>query len=266
MKCMARIRVDAALPFGLFLFLLCTEGGSTLCVAQFGPLSSSTQAPQARSQEELDAYLAIVTGTNDQERIERADRFAAQFPKSELLGLAYQYLMHSYERLGDFNGTLNAGRKALAATPDNVDTLLTLAPAMVNHVPQGPSRSDFLAEADGYARHALVGLEKVKPPRTVSVEMWESQKRAMQCQAHEVLGVVAIDRGQKADAIEDFQTVVRLAETPDGSQYFRLGLAFASAGRDKEAAENFRRAINLGPETVQRLASREMERLSNAKP
>ena len=263
---MARISVDGALRSTLLVVALYATGCPLRCVAQFGPLSIPSQAPQARSQEELDAYLLLVTGINGPELIRNVDSFAAHFPESELLGLAYQYQMHAYQRLDDFNGTLSAGRKALAATPDNLDTLLTLAPAMMNHVPQGPSRSQFLVEAEGYARRALEGLQKVKPPHSLPLESWERQKRSMQCQAHESLGVIAIDRGQKEEAIREFQTVLQLAGTPDGSQYFRLGLALESAGRVSEAAANFHRAIDLGPSTVERLASRELEKLSKSDP
>jgi tetratricopeptide (TPR) repeat protein len=235
-------------------------------LAQFGPLSDSAGAPQARSQEELDAYLQIVVATRDRDIISEADNFAAQFPKSELLGVADQYQMHAYERTGDFDGMLAAGRKSLANAPNNLDALLTLAPEIANHFSDRPDRAQLLTEADRYAHLALDGLDKVRPPHDVSLDDWDKQKRAMQCQAHEVLGVVAVSQGRREAEIVEFQTVVQLAAAPAGAQYFRLALALASDGKEKEAAEYFHRAADLGPEPVRKLALRELDKQSNEKP
>ncbi len=254
------------LPLGLCAFLLvCLCFWPDSSNAQFGPLSGSTRAPQARSQEELDAYLQILAESKE-EVIKSVNAFAVQYPKSELLGVAYQYQMHAYEQLGDFDGMLNAGRKALIGAPDNLDTLLTLAPEIANHLSARPDRAQLLTEAEGYARLALDGLEKVRPPHGISVEDWEKQKRAMQCKAHEVLGVVAVSQNKKADAVSEFRTVVQLASPPTGEQYFRLAFALASAGEKTEAAEYFHRAIALGPEPVRKLALQQLAGLSNANP
>jgi len=227
---------------------------------QFGPLSDSASAPQARSQEELDGYLQIVAESKDKEVINMVNGFAAQFPKSALLGVAYQYQMHAYQRLGDFDGTLSAGRKSLVDAPNNLDTLLTLAPEIANHFSDRPDRAQLLAEADKYALLALDGLEKVTPPHEISLDDWEKQKRAMECRAHEVLGIVAVSQGSRESAILEFQTVVQLAASPTGAQYFRLAVALASDGKDREAADYFHRAANLGPEPVRQLALRELDK------
>lgn len=233
--------------------------------AQFGPLSDSASAPQARSQEELDAYLQIVVESSDKKVSGEVDGFAAQFPKSELLGFAYQYQMHAYERLGDFDGMLSAGRKALVNAPNNLDALLTVAPEIVNHFSDRPDRAQLLAEADKYGFLALDGLKKVTPPHEVSLDDWEKQKRAMECRAHEVLGVVAVSQGKREAAIVEFQTVVQLAAAPTGAQYFRLALALASDGKEREAAEYFHRAADGGPEQVRKLALRELDKQSDEK-
>jgi tetratricopeptide (TPR) repeat protein len=235
-------------------------------VAQFGSLSDSATAPQARSQDELDAYLQIVGQTSDEEVVKEVAGFVALYPKSELLGVAYQYQMHAYERLGNFDGMLAAGRKSLVNAPDNLDALLTLAPEIANHFSGRSDRDKLLAEADNYAHRALEGLEKVKPPRDLPLDTWDKKKLAMQCKAHEVLGVVAVSQKQNDIAVTEFQTVLHLADPPTGAQYFRLAVALASKGKKREAAEYFHRAIDLGPEQVTKIAQRELDSLSETKP
>jgi len=57
-------------------------------------------------------------------------------------------------------------------------------------------------------------------------------------------GSVALDRGETALAIDDLEEAVRLA--PQASEvHNHLGLAYAQAGRDREALGAFERAVAL---------------------
>jgi tetratricopeptide (TPR) repeat protein len=230
--------------------------------AQLGPLSSREHAPQAKSQEELDSYLRIISGTNPGDILRDAGAFLSQYGGSELAGTAYQYQMHALEQVGNYEGMLRAGQKALLANPDNLNTLLTLAPAIANRASEDAKESDDLALAEAYARRALDGIERVRPPRQTPLEKWDFEKRDMQCRAHEVLGVVALKRGLAAVAVNEFQLTVQLAPTAEGSRYFRLGLAYASGGDRSSALINFQRAFDLGPDAVRRLAQQEMKKLT----
>jgi len=231
-------------------------------VAQFGPLLSPSQAPQARSQDELDAYLDITTTTHADDLVKEVNVFVSRFPKSELCGIAYQYQMHAFAQLNNFGGMLAAGRKALLANPDNLETLLTLAPAMADHGSQEPHQANLLAEAEEYARRALQGIEKTQIPRKLPLEHWDAEKRSMQAQAHEVLGVVTLKRGEHRTAVEELETAVRLDPDPPGVDFLRLGLAYASADTRQEAEKALRRAADLGPETIRKLALNELETLA----
>jgi tetratricopeptide (TPR) repeat protein len=243
-----------------FIFFSLVCGGGSLR-AQLGLLSNRNQAPQAKSQIELDLYLKILTDTTSQNVLRDVDDFAFRFPKSDLLGVAYQYQMHAFEDLGNFEGMVEAGQRALLANPGNINTLLTLAPAIANHVTSGGDSAKLLEQAEGYARRILTAVDEIKPPRQIPLEQWETTKRGMQLRAHEVLGVVAIDRNQPVIAIDEFKTAISFAPTPDGSQYFRLGIACASAGERTNAKKYFLRAAELGPESVRQLAQDQIKKL-----
>src|ERR1700682_4782 len=88
---------------------LALVGMSARIEAQFGPLARPGQAAQARSQEELDFYLEIVGATDNRVVVQKVRIFASEFPKSELLGAAYQYQLRAFEQLNDFDGMLAAG-------------------------------------------------------------------------------------------------------------------------------------------------------------
>jgi tetratricopeptide (TPR) repeat protein len=238
-------------------------GGADRTWAQFGSLVSPGQAAQARSQDELDAYLRIMVATQPPEIVKDVDAFAAAFPKSELLGLAYQSELVAFEQLNDFDGVLRAGEKALQSSPGNLNTLLILAPAMASRAGRRPDASQLLTKAETYARQALDGIEKTRLPHKVSLEHWNLEKRQMQSQAHEVLGSVALQRGQLKTAIPELETAITLSPAPQGIQFLRLGLAFASAGQKQQAAKNLRQGADLGPGPVRDLALAQLRKLKN---
>lgn len=233
--------------------------------AQLGALSSRAQAPQAKSQQELDQYLRIITDTSPQTVLADVKIFSEQFPGSELLGTAWQYQMHAYEQIGDFQAMLLSGQQALKVQPDNLNTLLTLAPAVANQMFKNPSDTQLAVLAEEYAHRALEAIEKTRPPRQTTLEQWMTQKKTMQADMHEVLGLVALKQSQLSAAIEELQTAVQLSPTPQGSRYLRLALAYAAKGDIQNAQENFQKAIQLGPEPVRQLASEEMRKLSQTK-
>jgi tetratricopeptide (TPR) repeat protein len=233
--------------------------------AQFGPVLNPKRAPQARSQEELDAYLEILAAKSPREALARMDAFIKGYPRSELLGTAYQYEMRAYEQLDDFDGMLRAGQHALISNPDNLSTLAALAPAMATRAAQRPDRVQLLAKAEEYAQRMLHLANTIQIPRKISLERWESEKRGIEKTAHQVLGTVALQRGKSTIAIEEFEKEISLTSQPDGAQYLRLGLAYTGAGKKEESQKALERAAELGPAAVRDLALSTLKKSSPEK-
>jgi tetratricopeptide (TPR) repeat protein len=256
---MARNSLAHALCCGALALL----AGASGLAAQMGALSSRSQAPQARSQQELDLYLKIVTDESPQAVLVDACAFAMQYPASELIGTAYQYQVHAYEQLGDFAAMLAAGRLALKAQPDNLNTLLVLAPAIANRMFQDFTGAELPGLAEEYAHRALEAVDKTHPPRQTPLEQWTAEKRNMQADVHEVLGLVALRRNQPEVAVNEMQAAVSLASDPPGSRYLRLGLAYAAANQPDEARKSLERAAQAGPEATTRLAQEQLQKLAH---
>jgi len=232
--------------------------------AQLGPLADPARAPQAQTQEEFDQYLGIVTDTDPKQVIQRVAQFVHAFPDSRLAGVAYQYEMHAREQTGDFDGMLAAGKLALAANSDNLNTLLTLAPAVANAVLERKDRAELLAEAQAWASSALTALDKTKAPRQWPLEKWMAEKKRMQTEAHETLGVIALDEADSATAVREFQAAVDLQPAPDGARFLRLGLALLERGDKAAAAKNMQRAAELGPEPVRTIALNQLKAIATS--
>ena len=230
--------------------------------AQFGPLLSPGQAPQAKTQEELDAYLEIITASEPKATIQKVDQFALRYRKSDLLRVAFQYQMRAYKRTNDFEGILGAGEKALQLQPNNLNTLLTLASAIPNSVAGRSDAAELLNRAEDYARQALREMARTIIPREIPLEHWEDMRAEMEAQAHEALGHVAGKRGNLQLAISEFEKAAFNNPKPQGSQFFRLGVTYALVGKNDLARKTLSRAIDLGPDPIRALAVKERKRLN----
>src|SRR5579883_3005048 len=185
------------LPGFALLMVVFWIGAERAVRPQFGPLLDPAYAPQAKSEEELDQYLKIMTDSDPQVTVADVQQFATLYPNSELLGLAFQYQMMAYRQLHDLNHVVEAGRKALKLQPNNVNTLLTLASAIAEGVGTRPDANVLLQQAEEYAHKALRELDQMRIPREIPLERWKAMRSAMETQAREALREIAVKREER---------------------------------------------------------------------
>ena len=241
------------------IFLLCLCPRATR--AQFDSLISPRQAAQAQSAPELDEYIDLLEASSAREKVRLVEAFAQHYPKSELLGIAYQYQMEAYRELNDYDGVVQSGERALKLHPDNLNTLLTLANVLPNRISTGALDDPGLAQAEQYARLVFEGINRIKLPRSVSPQRWEKLRLEMEASAHEALGQVATKRGNLQEAIAEFEKAVQQNPTPRGSQFYRLGVAYMLTRRYDPASEALNRAAELGPEEIRKMANAVVRKL-----
>ena len=158
--------------------------------------------------------------------------------------------MHAYRSLEEVEKTVEAAEKALAANPLDVDTLLTLASVLPN---QNAGAKDFdfvLQRASDCATRALQELAVLKASRSVLLSDWRAFLRRSRASAHESLGVVAFKREDYAESVKQFEQCVQENPVQEGSQLFRLGVAYQFTGNKDKALAALERAMVLGPDVV----------------
>ena len=217
--------------------------------------------PEAQTQDELDLYLEIADNKDAHTTVELVNQFAHRFPDSRLLGLVYQEQMRAFQQLNDYEGVLRAGTTSLRLQPNNLNTLLALSTAIPNGIEGRSDRVQLLNNAEACAHRALDELKEIRIPNHITLERWEFLKGEMQAQAHEALGHVAIKRGHLETALREFETAALNNPLPQGSQFFRLGACYLLVKKFDQAEIALRRAIDLGPEEIRRVAHRELEKL-----
>ena len=247
------------------VLLLAATLGLRAGQSQFAPFSGDGHTPQAKTQEELDLYLEVYTSSDPGETVAHAERFEAAYPDSEFLGLALQHKMAAMRDLGDYDGVLRAGARALELVPGNLNTLITLATVIPNGVEGRPDREDLLTTARDHASAVLATLDTLTVPAEIPLEQWESRKAGLEAEAHEALGHVAVKNGDLAEALRRFEAAVDRNPSPKASQWYRLGGAYIMAGQAEKAVAPLRRAAESGEETVKRLALDQLRRIEGAK-
>jgi tetratricopeptide (TPR) repeat protein len=231
--------------------------------AQFGPFITSTQAPQAKSAEELDTYLEIYTSADPQSKVALANQFAAAYPQSDFLALVYEHQTLAYQQLNNYEGMLQAGEKALALSPRNIKVLVTLALAVPNGVTGRSDSTRLLEQAESYARQALKELEIKKIPQNLSLEEWQAFKGGLQSECHEALGHISMKRGALSSAVRELRAAALGNPKPNGRQFLRLSSAYLMAGKPRAAEQAAERAVELGEGQIRQLAFRQLQEIRN---
>ena len=65
-------------------------------------------------------------------------------------------------------------------------------------------------------------------------------------------------KGSSEDAIAEFKAAIVASPKQEGDQFYKLGLAYAKAGKMDAAGEVWQRAARLGPEVVRELALKQL--------
>jgi hypothetical protein len=229
--------------------------------AQFGPLMSTLQTPQAKSAEELDLYLEIYGSADPQSTVTLANRFTATYPQSEFLALVYEHQTSAYQQMNNYEGVLHAGEKALALAPRSVKVLVTLALAIPNGVTGRSDSSRLLEQAESYARQALKELEEKKIPQDLALEEWETLKGGLESECHEALGHVSMKRGDLATAVRELHAAAFGNPKANGRQFLRLSSAYLLARQYEAAEQAAARAAELGEGQIRQLALQQLQEI-----
>jgi len=229
--------------------------------AQFGPLMTSTQTPQAKSAEELDSYLEIYRNRDSQSTVALANQFAAAYPESEFLGLVYEHQALAYQEMNNYEGVVRAGEKALALSPRNIKVLVMLALAIPNGVSGRSDSSQLLEQAEVYARRALKELDEKKIPQDLALEKWQALKGGLESECHEALGHISVKRGDLSSAVREFRRSALGNPQPNGRQFLRLSSAYQLAGQYEPAEQAAVRAVEVGEGQIRQLALRQLHEI-----
>lgn len=182
-------------------------------------------APQA-SKEEVTAYNKFVNDSkvapDARQKITAGETFLGAFPNSMYAGAVYATLAPAYLDVNQPDKMIDAGTKALAADPNNVDVLPLMAWAI-------PRRNGTTAQqldmAMNYAKRAINLLATMPKPTEMDDATFAKIKNDKLAQCRSGMGTAYFKTGHYDEAVTELAQAVRLDSSPDPVDYYVLGVS-----------------------------------------
>ena len=216
-------------------------------------------APQARSREELDAFGSAVLSPDARTTIRASEDFLSRFADSEFRGKALELEFEAFRQRNDYAPAVAVGKSVVAADPANALVLARLALTIAE---RNDKASFPLAEE--YASRAIAAANATPRPDRLSRADFRGWKGDAIASAHAARGLMALRRNDAAAAVLGLEEAVASRPAADGSDYLRLGEAFAMKGDAGRAREALARAQSLGPAIVAEAAGKQLALVENS--
>jgi tetratricopeptide (TPR) repeat protein len=229
------------------------KAGPTSKTAKTALLTSPVGVQLRATYEEALGFKTLEDELDPDRRIRMVGEFESRFPNSQLLSYVYTQAAKAYEQKGDLGRVVDYGEKSLKFDAGNVQSMLLVAmvlpqPRMLRAEPQAATQR--LITAESYARRALKLVEGLPRTPNETDDQLQKRKASLASDAHTALAMVNMQRGESANAIEEFKTAISLATQPNPQLYFRMGEVYANDGHKAEAIEAFTKAAELGQGTA----------------
>jgi tetratricopeptide (TPR) repeat protein len=206
------------------------------------------------AKEETAAYKAVYDARDGEPAhvIELGEAFAVKYPMSVYNVAVYSLLTTAYLSVNQPEKMIDAGTKALALNPDNIDVLPLLAWAIPRRVnAQTPNGPQLLVAAQGYAHHAIDLLGTMAKPAGIDDGAFAKAKNDKLSMCHDGLGVADLKTGKNDDAVTELTEAVKLNPNPDPVEYYLLGVADESGNHFTDAIASFNKCAGDGPMQTQ---------------
>jgi len=252
---------------GMTLFLI------VILVVPALPGLSQAKQPQAKTQPEYNAYLALYNEKDPAKKADMGEKFINDFKESDFVPNAYKMIIQAYsaqknwakvldaaDRAADFKGADNSlkgfayanamiaaqnqndidkvlayGDKVLAIDPNDLNTLITLSAAIPLKY---PSNNEQLDKAAGMATKALAGLQ---PMLNQANAQQKPQLVQIDGSLHATLGLIAYDKKDYTKSIQEYQSAIKDNMKDDASHYY---LAYDYMALAAQASKEYTKAID----------------------
>ncbi len=208
--------------------------------------SQAKAAPVKLNPKEEKAYKAFYDVPNSQPKdvVSAGEGFLKKYPQSRYAGSVYGRLATAYEAIGKPDEMMDAGHKALAINPNDVDVLSLLAYTIPRRIdPNNLDSGTQLQEAAQDATKALELLPQMQKPASMPQEQFTAAINAEAASAHSGLGLVDYYEHDIPGMIAQLEQAIKLNSTPDASDQYLLGIAYIQAGRASDAEDILQKCV-----------------------
>ncbi len=220
---------------------------STAPATQNSAAPQGKRPPQAKTQEEFQAYNAARQLPDAAAVAKAADDFAAKYPTSELRVMLYKAAMQKYQQSNDGDKMMEMARKALTYDPDDPEALLGVAQVEAEQLHDTDLDKDQrVAEVKKDAERALVTIDTDLPTTGYDPAQLAAFKNYLRSEGYEVLGTVAFKINDWPGAETNLRKSIDVfPQQPDSVAVFRLAVALDMQNKFPEAMKYADQAIDL---------------------
>lgn len=240
------------------------------CVAGCMILASSLMAQKKLSRKEIQAFTAIQQATTPDARIAAADKFVTSFADSDLRSTALNLAAQAAQQKNDMPQAISLAQSALDIDPKDYDAMLLISGELARTTHDFDlDKEDKLKRAEKLANDAIAAVGPAQKPfwTNATEEQWDAHKKDSVAEAHEDLGLVALDRKKYDVAIAEFKESVDGGASPDPATMVRLAGAYDAAGKFDDGIAELDKVLampNLNP-VIKQFATGERNRAMGLK-
>jgi tetratricopeptide (TPR) repeat protein len=253
---------------------------------QTPPPKTAAKQPQAKTQQELDAYKKFESEPDIAKKAVAGEQFIKDYPESELIGpyaspllvdvyqrlnnfkkvveygekalsanppqqttlFVYQAIVIAYQQLNDYEKTVEWAEKYLKVDPNNAFALYMLATVIPERVKEDDlDRQQKLDHTTDYAKKLLEVTNSMQKPAPMTEDQWKMQKAQLQGGAYSALAFVAMHKKSYDEAISEYKKSLEVYPK-DAIAYYRLGLSYSFAKKNDEALKALATSVAMnGP-------------------
>jgi tetratricopeptide (TPR) repeat protein len=172
--------------------------------------------------------------------------FLTEFDNTQMY--YFQNLMRAAQETNDLPKVLEYGDKALAKSPNDPYSLITVSNIMARRVPSDEKEAEqALKKAEDLSKRALNVMTQLV---NANPNLAPEQKAAYLSGVNVSVGLVYFNQKKYDDAQKSFQTAIA-ADSKDAEAYMLLGMAYANQKPPKvdEALDNLAKSVYLKGET-----------------
>jgi tetratricopeptide (TPR) repeat protein len=202
--------------------------------------AAAQKGPAPKSQAEGQALNDLFTAANAQNQdgiIKAAEDLISKFADTDFKEVALMLESQAYKAKGDTDKAQIYGERVLEINPKSFQTTLMLGEILATHTRENDlDKEEKLSKADKYLNGTIETLKTApKPNPQIQDQQWEDAKKQLIAEAHNDLGLVALDRKKYDIAITEFKMAVD--GDPQATFSVRLASAYQLAGKNTEALE-----------------------------
>jgi tetratricopeptide (TPR) repeat protein len=216
--------------------------------------------PADKSEQAAFDKFQAVSPEDPKKKIQLGEAFLQKYPSSRYRGPVYSDLTSAYLQTNQVPKMLDAGEKALALNPKNVQVLAMLGQTIPRVITAStPDPDAQISKAEQYSKRAIENMPTIPKPEDMSDAQFAQAKDQTLAIAHSGLGLVDFQRGDFAGAIAELQQSVKLDPRADPVNYYVLGVANVNASHFDDAVTAFEKCVEF-PGSLQQTCKDNMDK------